>query len=154
MPRYVCCGIRTIRRGRFKRFREHGFRHHEWLRSRLRESHRNRSAAAVGVALLVHHHHAATRSEAFVIGCTPSSLGGISLKNESGNQTYMILSKGTPSEAEERVELKGVVANRGSGNQAFGVHVFEILHQFFGGAGGCGWGGCSLDGGTMFFRRM
>lgn len=79
------------------------------------------AAAAVGVALLVHHHHAADRSAASVIGCTQSLPNGISLKNENDNQTYMILSKGTPLQAGERVELKGVVTDGGSGTQAFCV---------------------------------
>jgi hypothetical protein len=79
------------------------------------------AGAAVGIALLVHHHHAAARSEASVIGCTQSLLSGISLKNENDNQTYMILSSGTPLQAGERVELKGVVTNGGTGNQALRV---------------------------------
>jgi hypothetical protein len=80
------------------------------------------AAAAVGVALLIHHHHAATRSEASVIGCTQSLLGGISLRNENDNQTFMILSKGTPLEAGERVQLKGIVTNSASEKQVFQVH--------------------------------
>jgi hypothetical protein len=79
------------------------------------------AAAAVGVALLVHHHHAAARSEASVIGCTQSFLNGISLTNENDNQTYMIIPGSTPVQPGDRVELKGVVADEGSGNHSFRV---------------------------------
>ena len=79
------------------------------------------AAAAVGVALFVHHRHAAARSEASVIGCTQSVLDRISLKNESDNQTYTILSNGTPVRTGERVELKGVVKDEGSEAQVFRV---------------------------------
>lgn len=79
------------------------------------------AGAAVGIALLIHHRHAAARSEASVIGCTQSLFNGISLKNEKDNQTYMILSSGTPLQPGERVELKGVAAEEGSGNLAFRV---------------------------------
>ena len=79
------------------------------------------AAAAVGIALLVHHHHAAARSQASVIGCTQSLLGGISLTNENDNQTYMIIPGSTPVQPGDRVELNGVVADDGSGNHAFRV---------------------------------
>jgi hypothetical protein len=72
------------------------------------------AAAAVGVALLVHHHHAANRTEVSVVGCTQSVLDGISLKNEKDDQTYRILFPGTSLRPGERVELKGVLANKGS----------------------------------------
>jgi hypothetical protein len=79
------------------------------------------AGAAVGIALLVHHHHAAARSQASVIGCTQSLLNGISLTNENDNQTYMIIPGSTPVQPGERVELKGVVADEGSGSHAFRV---------------------------------
>jgi len=79
------------------------------------------AGAAAGIALLVHHRHAATRSEASVIGCTQSSMNGISLKNENDNQTYTILSSGTPLQPGERVELKGIVTDGGSETKAFRV---------------------------------
>jgi hypothetical protein len=79
------------------------------------------AAAAVGIALLVHHHHAAARSQASVIGCTQSLLNGISLTNENDNQTYMIIPGSTPVQPGDRVELKGVVADEGSGNHSFRV---------------------------------
>jgi hypothetical protein len=79
------------------------------------------AAAAVGIALLVHHHHAAAHSQASVIGCTESLLGGLSLNNENDNQTYMIIPGSTSVQAGDRVELKGVVADDGSGNHAFRV---------------------------------
>ena len=79
------------------------------------------AAAAVGIALLVHHHHAAARSQASVIGCTQSLLNGISLTNENDNQTYMIIPGSTPVQPGDRVELKGVVADEGSGNHLFRV---------------------------------
>jgi hypothetical protein len=79
------------------------------------------AAAAVGIALLVHHHHATAHSETSLIGCTQSMMSGITLKNENDNQTYMILSSGTRLQPGERVELKGVVTDAGSGSQAFRV---------------------------------
>jgi len=48
-------------------------------------------------------------------------MNGITLKNENDNQTYMILSSGTRLQPGERVELKGVVTDAGSGSQAFRV---------------------------------
>jgi len=79
------------------------------------------AGAAVAIALLVHHHHAAAGAEASVIGCTQSVLNGLSLKNEKDDRTYMILSRGTSLQPGERVELKGAVADGGSGAQAFRV---------------------------------
>jgi len=79
------------------------------------------AAAAVGIALLVHHHRAAAHSDTSLIGCTQSMMNGITLKNENDNQTYMILSSGTRLQPGERVELKGVVTDAGSGSQAFRV---------------------------------
>jgi len=79
------------------------------------------AAAAVGIALLVHHHHAAAREEASVIGCTQSILNGLSLMNENDNQMHLLLSKNTPLQPGELVELKGVVAKEGSGTPAFRV---------------------------------
>src|SRR5271167_258788 len=78
------------------------------------------AGAAVGIAWLIHHRHAAARSEASIIGCTQSVFNGISLKNENDDQTYMILSSGTPLQPGERVELKGV-AEEGSGTHTFRV---------------------------------
>lgn len=81
------------------------------------------AAGVTAVALLVHHHHVmAAREQASLIGCTESVLNGLSLKNETDNQTYTLL--GTKSELKpgERVELAG---SRGSGddvNPAFHVH--------------------------------
>jgi len=72
------------------------------------------AAAAVGVALLVHHHHVANRSEISVVGCTQSVLNGISVKNEKDDQTYRILFRGASLQPGERVELKGVVADKES----------------------------------------
>ena len=72
------------------------------------------AAAAVGVALLVHHHHVANRSEISVVGCTQSVLNGISVKNEKDDQTYRILFPGASLQPGQRVELKGVVADKES----------------------------------------
>jgi hypothetical protein len=78
------------------------------------------AATGVGIALLVHHHHSATRPEASLTGCTQSVLNGISLKNETDNLTYTLISS-TVLQAGERVELKGVMAEEGPGVQAFRV---------------------------------
>jgi hypothetical protein len=72
------------------------------------------AAAAVGVALLVHHHHVVNRTEVSVVGCTQSGLDGISLKNEKDDLTYRILFPGSSLRPGERVELKGVLADKGS----------------------------------------
>jgi len=77
------------------------------------------AAAAVGVALLVHHHHVANRSEVSVVGCTQSVLNGISLKNEKDDQTYRILFPGASLQPGQRVELKGVVADKESAPPTF-----------------------------------
>jgi hypothetical protein len=79
------------------------------------------AGAAVAIALLVHHHHAASHSQALMTGCTQSVLNGISLKNESDNLTYTIVTNGTPLQPGERLEVRGVLANEGSGAQAFRV---------------------------------
>jgi hypothetical protein len=82
------------------------------------------AGAAVGIALLVRHHHhsaAAEQAQASMTGCTQSVLNGISFKNESDNQTYILLSKGTALQAGERVELKGVVTGPNAGPQALRV---------------------------------
>lgn len=90
------------------------------------------AVTAVGIALLVHHHHAAARSEASLIGCTETVLNGISLTNEIDNQTYMLLSGSTPLQPGARVELKGVVAEGGSGTRAF--YVRSLVNNY----GTCG----------------
>jgi hypothetical protein len=79
------------------------------------------AGAAVAIALLVHHHHAASRSQASITGCTQSVLNGISLKNESDNLTYTILTTRTPLQPGERLEVRGVMANEAFGTQAFRV---------------------------------
>jgi hypothetical protein len=79
------------------------------------------AGAAVAIALLVHHHHAASRSQASITGCTYSVLNGITLRNESDNLTYTIVTGGTPLQPGERLEVKGVMANEASGAQAFRV---------------------------------
>jgi hypothetical protein len=81
------------------------------------------AGAVVGIALLVHHHHVAERSQASVIGCTQTEANGMSLMNENDNETYTILSAGTPVQPGERVELKGVASDDGSG-----THVFKVSH--------------------------
>jgi len=97
------------------------------------------AGAAVGIALLVHHHHATAHSDASVVGCTQSVLNGISLKNEKDDQTYMILSSGTPLQPGERVELKGVVADEGSGTHAFRVQ--SLVKNY----GACGSTSAAMD---------
>lgn len=79
------------------------------------------AGAAVAVVLLVHHHHAAARSENSVIGCTRSESSGISLTNEKDNQSYRIVSDRTPLQPGDRVELKGIAADEGTG-----AHVFRV----------------------------
>lgn len=90
------------------------------------------AGAAVGIALLVHHRHAEARSEASVIGCTQSMFNGISLKNEKDDQTYTIVSSGTPLKPGERVELKGVMADEDSGTHVFRVR--SLVNNY----GACG----------------
>jgi hypothetical protein len=90
------------------------------------------AAAAVGIALLVHHHRATSHSEVSVTGCTQSSINGISLKNESDNQTYTVLSSGTRLQPGERVELKGAVTDGGSETKA--IRVRTIVNNY----GTCG----------------
>jgi len=85
------------------------------------------AAAAVGIALLVHHHHK-TSSEALLIGCTQSQPNGISLKSEEYGETYTLVSAVKHLEPGERVELKGVVKNDGSGGYAF--HVRDVVTDF------------------------
>jgi hypothetical protein len=79
------------------------------------------AGAAVAIVLLVHHHHAAARSEDSVIGCTRSEQNGISLTNEKDNQSYRIVAGGAPLQPGDRVELKGIAADEGSG-----THVFRV----------------------------
>lgn len=82
------------------------------------------AGAAVGIALLVRHHHhsaAAEQAQASMTGCTQSVLNGISFKNESDNQTYLLLSNGMALQAGERVQLKGVVTDPNSGSQVLRV---------------------------------
>jgi hypothetical protein len=90
------------------------------------------AGAAVGVALLVHHHHKATSAEASLTGCTQSALNGMSLKNETDNVTYMLLSKGASLQPGERVELNGAKAKEGSDGQVF--HVKSVVKNY----GACG----------------
>jgi hypothetical protein len=81
------------------------------------------AGAAVGIALLVrHHHHAANKTQTYVTGCTQSIQDGISLTNETDNQTYSIISGSNSLKAGERMTLKGVVvATDGSGNPKFQI---------------------------------
>jgi hypothetical protein len=91
------------------------------------------AGAAVGLALYIHHRHVkaqaaqaaqSTKTEASVIGCTQSTLNGI---------TYTILSSGgTAVQPGQRVELQGAVLNGKSGIHAFSVH--QLVDSY----GGCG----------------
>jgi hypothetical protein len=101
------------------------------------------AGAAVGIALYVHHRHVKAReeaqalqtpkSEASIIGCTQSTLTGVSLKNENDNMTYTILSSGsTKLQPGQRVELQGAVLNEESGINAFSVH--QLVDNY----GACG----------------
>jgi hypothetical protein len=91
------------------------------------------AGAAVGIALYMHHRHVkaneaaqavqSSKSEASIMGCTQSSLTGVTLKNENDNLTYTILSSGsTKVQPGQRVELQGAVLNEKSGVNAFSVH--------------------------------
>lgn len=91
------------------------------------------AAGVTAVALLVHHHHVmAAREQASLVGCTQSVLNGLSLKNETDNQTYTLLAGKTELKPGERVELAG---SKGSGddvNPAF--HVRGVVKDY----GACG----------------
>jgi hypothetical protein len=101
------------------------------------------AGAAVGIALYVHHRHVKAReaaqtlqtpkSEASIIGCTQSSLNGLTLKNENDNLTYTILSTGSAKvQPGQRVELQGAVLSEKSGVNAFSVH--QLVDNY----GACG----------------
>jgi hypothetical protein len=101
------------------------------------------AGAAVGIALYMHHRHVKAneaaqavqtpKSEASIIGCTQSSLTGVTLKNENDNLTYTILSSGsTKLQPGQRVELQGAVLNQKSGINAFSVH--QLVDNY----GACG----------------
>lgn len=101
------------------------------------------AGAAVGIALYIHHRHVKAneaaqavqtpKSEASIIGCTQSSLTGVTLKNENDNLTYTILSSGsTKVQPGQRVELQGAVLNQKSGVNAFSVH--QLVDNY----GACG----------------
>ena len=91
------------------------------------------AGAAVGIGLLVHHRHVvAARNQASLIGCTQSVLNGISLKNETDNLTYRIVSGSTSLQPGERVEVKGALASQGSDAPAF--HVQSLVKNY----GACG----------------
>ena len=87
------------------------------------------AGAAVGIGLLVHHHHVvAARNQASLVGCTQSVLNGISLKNETDNLTYRIVSGSTSLQPGERVEVKGALASQGSEAPAF--HVQSLVKNY------------------------
>jgi len=87
------------------------------------------AGAAVGIGLLVHHHHVvAARNQASLIGCTQSVLNGLSLKNETDNLTYRIVSGSTSLQPSERVEVKGALASQGSELPVF--HVRSLVKNY------------------------
>ncbi|HEY1482138.1 MAG TPA: hypothetical protein VGF19_05380 [Candidatus Acidoferrum sp.] len=91
------------------------------------------AGAAVGIGLLVHHHRVvAARNQASLIGCTQSVLNGISLKNETDDLTYRIVSGSTSLQPGERVEVRGAMASQGSEAPAF--HVQSLVKNY----GTCG----------------
>jgi hypothetical protein len=101
------------------------------------------AGAAVGIALYMHHRHAKSneaaqavqtpKAEVSIIGCTQSSLTGVTLKNENDNLTYTILSSGgTKLQPGQRVELQGAVLSEKSGINAFSVH--QVVDNY----GACG----------------
>jgi hypothetical protein len=101
------------------------------------------AGAAVGIALYIHHRHVKAheeaqavqtpKTEASIIGCTQSTLTGVTLKNENDNLTYTILSSGgTKLQPGQRVELQGAVLNDKSGINAFSVH--QLVDNY----GACG----------------
>jgi hypothetical protein len=101
------------------------------------------AGAAVGLALYMHHRHVKAneaaqaaqtpKSETSVIGCTQSSLTGVTLKNENDNLTYTIVSSGgTKLQPGLRVELQGAMLNEKSGINAFSVH--QLVDNY----GACG----------------
>lgn len=81
------------------------------------------AAAAVGIALYIHHRHTkanAARQQAHLIGCTRSETNGISLKNETDEQTYMVISADSLRPG-QRVELTGVMSDQESGTRVLRV---------------------------------
>lgn len=89
------------------------------------------AGAAVGAVLLVRHRrHQKESSQALLIGCTQSEANGISLENEEDGKTYILAGKHV--EAQQRVELMGVVKTDGSGGNAFRVR--DVVTNF----GDCG----------------
>jgi len=91
------------------------------------------AAGVTAAALLIHHHHVvAAREHASLVGCTQSVLNGLSIKNETDNQTYILLSSGASLKPGERVELAGAKSSGNSENPAF--HVREVVKDY----GACG----------------
>lgn len=81
------------------------------------------AAAAVGIALYIHHRHAKAKTaqqQAQLIGCTRSEVNGISLRNETDEQTYMIVSSDRLKPG-QHVELTGVISDQQSGTRVFRV---------------------------------
>jgi hypothetical protein len=91
------------------------------------------AAGVTAVALLIHHHHVtAAREQASLTGCTQSVLNGLSLKNETDNQTYTLLAGKTELKPGERVELAG---SKGSGDETNpSFHVRGVVNDY----GACG----------------